>query len=145
MTTRLKGLLWIAGGVVALGAVMSAQQGTPKKPTVRNGVYGPETTRGESAPARQDLASRIGSDCRLTDSAPLARTAETIPEILESIKTHDRDNFAALAAGGKFVIVGEEPRARVIDSDRTSDAIKVRVLGGPKRGLEGWVPFMLCE
>lgn len=55
MSPRLKALLWIGAAVVAIGAVMSSRTDVaPKKPAVRNSVYGPETPRdrGQSAPAK---------------------------------------------------------------------------------------------
>lgn len=51
----------------------------------------------------------------------------------------------ALAASRKIRGVDNGDRARVIDSDWTKDSLKIRVLSGSQRGLEGWLFYGFCE
>lgn len=99
---------------------------------------------GNQGPKRPNLAAMEGKDCRLTTPVFLAADAALSLEVLRSLQKKDQDNIMALAANRKIRGVENGDRARVIDSDWTKDSLKIRVLNGSQRGLEGWVFYGLC-
>ena len=88
------------------------------------------------------IASRIGSDCTLSDQTIGGITANDALEAVSAAAKGDR-HFRAMVANGRARLVREGGHARVTAVDL--HALKVRVLDGPSLGRELWVFEKYCE
>jgi len=154
MTKCMQGLLMIAV-FLGLAAWIGGLFGWPGDQTRRrpaheladrNAMRPPGTAPiREPAEQRTNLASRIGSDCAMDRMTPTGITADYAREIASAIAKNDSANGAALIQGGHVIVIQESVRGRVLDSDWTKDALKIRVLGGSSGGRELWVHHALCR
>jgi len=121
---------WVGGGALALLLlVVLAYSGQQPSGTASNsGVT--------------SIASRIGSDCTLSDQTIGGITANDALEAVSSAAKGDK-HFRAMVANGRARLVREGGHARVTAVDL--HALKVRVLDGPSLGRELWVFEKYCE
>lgn len=110
--------------------------------------FGSSDSTTSVRPAAQDqrnLASLVGTDCSVADMASMAPDAATAYEMAKAIAKDDRSNAVALLASGKITPIEGGGKARVIDSDWTKSALKVRITSGRFLGREGWVSEGMCK
>lgn len=101
-------------------------------------------TTSTTTPARRQLAPLVGTDCTVSNMAPMAAEAGTAYEVARALAKKDEPDVMALLASGKVTPIEGGGRARVLEADWTKDALKVRMTSGRFLGREGWLYEGMC-